>query len=357
MKTELKSLIASVILMGVTMQLLSQTTIDKRNWTFVATKMPEEWYGSDESVKVAENVLLYQRDIGGWPKNTAMHNPLSEAEKAKINDDKGTNDAIFDNSATTAVVYIAGEGFAGISRRLTAWQIKKGVSLADAPIYVSHKAAAFGDPELMAHVDRAVAKVAEKEPVRLIIIDTWARNMVGDENSTMDTSTAIRAVDELRAAYGCTALIVHHSGQAESERARGSSALKAALDVEYKVSLQDDIMVITTTKMKDGEPPAPMTFGFDYVELGFDDEDGDPVISSALTPVKIDLCIGAKPLGKYQTAAVEILKDSPEGITEAALKERLEIKGNNRSVWKQTKEGLLRKNLIEIKAGLYHLIL
>jgi pectinesterase len=50
---------------------------------------------------VAENVLLYQRDAGGWPKNIAMHKPLSEPEKAKINDDKGLNDAIFDNSATT----------------------------------------------------------------------------------------------------------------------------------------------------------------------------------------------------------------------------------------------------------------
>jgi len=63
--------------------------------------MPDNWYGSDESVKVAENVLLYQRDAGGWPKNTAMHKPLSDPEKAKIRDDKGLNDAIFDNSATT----------------------------------------------------------------------------------------------------------------------------------------------------------------------------------------------------------------------------------------------------------------
>ena len=63
--------------------------------------MPDEWYGSEESKVVAENVLLYQRDAGGWPKNTAFHNPLTEAEKAKINDDKGLNDAIFDNSATT----------------------------------------------------------------------------------------------------------------------------------------------------------------------------------------------------------------------------------------------------------------
>ena len=34
-------------------------------------------------------------------KTSAIHNPLTEAEKAKINDDKGLNDAIFDNSATT----------------------------------------------------------------------------------------------------------------------------------------------------------------------------------------------------------------------------------------------------------------
>ncbi len=79
----------------------SQTPTVGRSWQYVATRMPDEWYGSEESVKVAENVLLYQRDIGGWPKNTAMHKPLTEPEKAKITDDKGLNDAIFDNSATT----------------------------------------------------------------------------------------------------------------------------------------------------------------------------------------------------------------------------------------------------------------
>jgi PelA/Pel-15E family pectate lyase len=79
----------------------SQTPAIGRSWQYVATKMPDEWYGSEESLKVAENVLLYQRDAGGWPKNTPMHKPLTEPEKAKINDDKGLNDAIFDNSATT----------------------------------------------------------------------------------------------------------------------------------------------------------------------------------------------------------------------------------------------------------------
>jgi PelA/Pel-15E family pectate lyase len=80
---------------------LGQTTISQRPWKYVATQMPDSWYGSEESVKVAENVLLYQRDIGGWPKNLPLHKPLTDPEKAKINDDKGLNDAIFDNSATT----------------------------------------------------------------------------------------------------------------------------------------------------------------------------------------------------------------------------------------------------------------
>lgn len=78
-----------------------QKPITELSWKQVALAMPDNWYGSEESVRVAENVLLYQRDIGGWPKNTAFHLPLDEAGKAKVNDEKGNNDAIFDNSATT----------------------------------------------------------------------------------------------------------------------------------------------------------------------------------------------------------------------------------------------------------------
>lgn len=81
--------------------IFAQKPINERSWSSVATGMPDEWYGSDESVRVAENVLLYQRNIGGWPKNTAFHLPLSEAEKAKILKEKNNEDAIFDNGATT----------------------------------------------------------------------------------------------------------------------------------------------------------------------------------------------------------------------------------------------------------------
>lgn len=79
----------------------AQNSIDKLSWKEVATKMPDEWYKSVEALRVAENVLLYQRDAGGWPKNTAIHLPLSDAQKISVKQDKELPDAIFDNSATT----------------------------------------------------------------------------------------------------------------------------------------------------------------------------------------------------------------------------------------------------------------
>src|SRR5690606_22061665 len=49
-----------------------------------------------------ENVLLYQRDIGGWPKNIQMHKPLSEAKKKELLILKSSdNDVTTDNGATT----------------------------------------------------------------------------------------------------------------------------------------------------------------------------------------------------------------------------------------------------------------
>lgn len=95
------SLLLILFLFYTTSLVFNQTPSTGRSWQYVATQMPGNWYGSDESVKVAENVLLYQRNTGGWPKNTAMHLPLSEPEKAKILKEKELNDAIFDNSATT----------------------------------------------------------------------------------------------------------------------------------------------------------------------------------------------------------------------------------------------------------------
>jgi len=64
--------------------------------------------------EVAENMLVYQRSVGGWPKhigNTPIdyRKQLTAAEKAAFIDDAGMNDATIDNNATTKEIrYLAG---------------------------------------------------------------------------------------------------------------------------------------------------------------------------------------------------------------------------------------------------------
>lgn len=74
-----------------------------------ATGQPSEWYGSKEAVRIADNLLLYQHDNGGWTKNIDMALPLDETERANvIADKKDDNESTIDNDATyTQMRYLA----------------------------------------------------------------------------------------------------------------------------------------------------------------------------------------------------------------------------------------------------------
>jgi PelA/Pel-15E family pectate lyase len=71
-------------------------------------KTPPDFYGSDESKRVAENVLLYQNDNGGWPKNIDMANKLSEGQKNKLAANRNRSETLIDNGATwTQIRFLA----------------------------------------------------------------------------------------------------------------------------------------------------------------------------------------------------------------------------------------------------------
>ena len=72
----------------------------------------EEWYGKDEAISIAENMLLFQKYNGGWYKNIDMSQPLTDSEKEQLNVEKsavsGTtidNDAGFIQMELLAKVY------------------------------------------------------------------------------------------------------------------------------------------------------------------------------------------------------------------------------------------------------------
>jgi PelA/Pel-15E family pectate lyase len=65
-----------------------------------AQNKPNEWYASLEALRIADNVLLYQRNSGGWPKNIDMAKPLNDSDKAELLRDQKKTDSTIDNGAT-----------------------------------------------------------------------------------------------------------------------------------------------------------------------------------------------------------------------------------------------------------------
>ena len=63
--------------------------------------------------------------------------------------------------------------------------------------------------------------------VDLVTLDTLARNMDGDENSTQDMNGFVSAVDTyIRRPYAAHVSVVHHTGWHDDKRMRGSRALE-----------------------------------------------------------------------------------------------------------------------------------
>jgi len=69
---------------------------------------PASFYSSQEAVRIAETVLLTQRDNGGWPKNYDRARVLSEEDRRKLLSQKKLSDTTFDNGSTHSEVrYLA----------------------------------------------------------------------------------------------------------------------------------------------------------------------------------------------------------------------------------------------------------
>ncbi|WP_226704055.1 AAA family ATPase [Microbulbifer elongatus] len=183
-----------------------------------------------------------------------------------------------------AVLYIAGEGGLGVRQRIKAladeYNNGKGIPdlyRLDHPVYLD------GDESelqgLLAAINQKRCEAGKD--FGLIIFDTTARCMTGDENSNTDMGRLIRACDGLKARTGATVLLVHHTGKGDSKTARGASALRAACDYEYLIERAQtpDLQVVAKCKkMKDGKDDHAAQFTLKERHL-FNDSDGDPVIS------------------------------------------------------------------------------
>lgn len=96
---KLNTILLLIIVLGWNVNLFSQ--ISNQKWSSIINDKEPAWFATAEAKEVAENVLLYQRNIGGWPKNIQMQKPLTAAEKQKlINLKPDTKELTTDNGAT-----------------------------------------------------------------------------------------------------------------------------------------------------------------------------------------------------------------------------------------------------------------
>lgn len=209
------------------------------------------------------------------------------------------------------VIFIIGEGTRGITGRFAAWSLDHEVDLRKAPIFISSGPVSLCEPELWDRAQKVISGIAKAHgQPKLIVIDTWARMLGGNENSTEDAADGISALDQLRHKTGAAFLVVHHTGHGESGRARGSSVFRASMDTEISLSRQapGDI-VMNFTKSKESQIPDPLQFRLKDVLLGVKDEDGEELKSAVLTRVEYRAAPERlNKLGPNQEAAIHCLK-------------------------------------------------
>lgn len=179
----------------------------------------------------------------------------------------------------TDVVVIAGEGFAGMARRLKALEAKHGRPAPDS-LYISQHPANLIDENNAEWVANSIAALCPNPG--LIIVDTLHRNMSGDENSSSDIAQFVANLDNHLKPLGSAVLIVHHSGHSSNQRSRGSSSIRAAMDAEFSATKDGLNVVLTCTKAKDFEAFKPQQFSLKSVALPWLDDDGEPLKSVVL---------------------------------------------------------------------------
>ena len=209
---------------------------------------------------------------------------------------------------TGKVLYIAGEGRNGLSKRLRAWferynEPMRNIKVRTVPIELT-------DPASIAALVEEIR--AMPDPPDLIVIDTLNRNFgAGDENSTADMTRAVAGLDAIRNATGAAILVLHHSGHNEKGRGRGSSVLRAAVDTEFALEKFDATIQARCTKMKDADHPPPLAWTLEAQPLPWADRNGQPLNSAVLVPnesVPVAQPIKEK-MGGQQRRALEVLQE------------------------------------------------
>lgn len=193
------------------------------------------------------------------------------------------------------VVYQAGEGGAGIQRRIAAYKQHNDISGDIPAVLIPQRINLLEEKSVDAFIKEIKAQCENhsEHKLELVLIDTWAKATLGaNEVSAQDVTKALKGVEKIQSACDTAVLLVHHTN-ASGERMKGNSVLPAAVETtitiidterreeatsEYGNKTIRTVRRAFVVKQKEGEAGNGFDFVLKQVRLG-EDEDGDPITS------------------------------------------------------------------------------
>lgn len=151
------------------------------------------------------------------------------------------------------VFYVVAEGLLVTKSRVKAWALHNqrdldgldNIFFYGEPVYLMDEGSLA---RMQINLDRMACKP------QLIIFDTLSQCLSGVNENSPEVMSKINAVMiELRERYGCTTLVVHHTGY-EGDHERGHSSFPAAADTRIKVESVMGQITLDCEKQRGGEP-------------------------------------------------------------------------------------------------------
>ncbi len=249
--------------------------------------------------KTAEQMLLHVDDLDKLPpirwliKDLLPVNSLIELHGAP---GAGKTQVVFDMAQTLAangqtVIYVVAEGLQGYRGRKRAWQQFRKQS--GGSLFLWRQPVHLFEPSA---VRVFINTIKPKQPA-LVVFDTLSRCSLGaDENSQKDMNFILEALDAVRRETGASVVAVHHTNAAGA-RERGSTVVRGGMDVMIEVSKDDDLVMVSCSKMKDAADFDPLFLRPVLVDIG--EENPVPVLIPAekrtqtqadkLTPLQLEV--------------------------------------------------------------------
>lgn len=221
------------------------------------------------------------------------------------------------------VVYVAAESPASVRSRLQAYQAHHRCRVPHFAIVQAPLDLFSGDADTEALI--ALVRRVERErrqKVRLIVGDTLARLSAGaNENSGEDMGMVVKRFDRIRNECGAHFLLIHHSGKAAANGARGWSGIRAAMDTEIEVTDGPTGRCAEVTKQRDlATKGERIGFTLERVEIGAT-KWGEPATTCVVAPTDAPPAKEpkGKRMGQVEGAVLEYLRSHAAGVSRSQV--------------------------------------